>query len=117
MKVVIAFAPTPAVIRTDANVCRPSCRPTPSRPARRQGLAPPEAGVERRRPDRAVPLRKRCKELRSFLGGCDALASATDRREPEVSARVDGNVAVFERAAIDDPERHERIPDRRGVLA
>jgi hypothetical protein len=46
-------------------------------------------------------LRQRSKEPFGLLWGCDPLASATDCREPQVRARIDGEVAVLDRSVAD----------------
>ena len=54
-------------------------------PAQRHQLAAAQAGVEGGRPDGAVALGQRGEELLRLLGRGDPLASAPDRRQPQVA--------------------------------
>ena len=86
-------------------------------PAQRHQLAAAQARVERGRPDRAVALGQRGEEPLRLLGRGDPLASAPDRRQPEVAGRVDREVAVLDRAAEDHAQRHQRVAHGRRVEA
>lgn len=54
-------------------------------------------------------------ELRCFGRICDAVALPARGWEAKTSRRVDRDIAAIERAAVDDPQRRNRVPDRARV--
>jgi hypothetical protein len=84
-------------------------------PSEGHQLAAAEARVEGCRPDRSIAVGYSSQEALGLLGRRDPLTSAADGWQPEVSARVDRQVAVLDRPAEDHAEGHERVPDRRRV--
>ncbi len=86
-------------------------------PDERAKLAAAQAGVESAAPERAVIRAKGCDQCDGFRWRGDALAAAARSRQPKPLARIDGEVAVFDRAPVDHLERLERVPDRARIGA
>ena len=86
-------------------------------PAERHELAAPQAGVESGRPEGPVAFGEGGEELLGLLGRGDPLSSAPDRRQPEMAGRIDGEVAVLDRPAVDHAQRHQDVAHGRRVEA
>ncbi len=84
-------------------------------PEERPELAAAQACIERTAPQGAILEPDGGDECRGLGRRSDPLASTACGWEAEPLARVDGDVAVLDRASEDDLERLERVPDRARV--
>jgi hypothetical protein len=80
-------------------------------------FAAAKACGERRAPECTVLGPESIDECRGFVRRGDSLAASADRRKPETLAGAECEVAVFDRQAVDHPQRLERVTDRARVGA
>lgn len=96
----------PAALNADETAVEVDVRPPKS-----AKLAATQAGVHRRRPNRAVGLRKRLDQRRTFAWRSDAITSATRRGYLEADRGVHRNLLTREGAAVHRLQWVEGVPD------
>lgn len=86
-------------------------------PPKGHEFAAAQARVERESPEAAVAWLERSQESGRRLRRDDSVTLASHCRKAQVVTRVHCHIAIFDRAPVDDAERHQHVTKRRGVLA
>lgn len=100
----LALDRVPPALHTDH-----ACGEVDIAPSERSKLAAAQSGVERARPQRTFVLTDRRDERRRFGGVRDPVTPAVRAPQLEPLRRVDGDFIPFDRAAVDNTERVERV--------
>jgi hypothetical protein len=84
-------------------------------PTQRHQLAAAQSGVERGRPHSSVVEWERLDQPSRLLRLRDSIAPPTYRGQLQSACRVHDDIAARDRTPEDRPQRHEGVPDGRGV--